>query len=169
MIEHKYNSKNYENSLDIKTYLDILYSTDILSNDCIKKFNTNDFIQTDKPFQKYSKLNEYKDCTGIYIFLNADCIPVYVGVGGEKNGKQDLMKRLTQHFPASSHLAKNIKETEKVLGIDTSDKTPKEIMLKYAPELLIVNIGALSDEDSCRKSNNLEKALISLWNCRYNR
>ncbi len=171
IIDNTYNRKDYSENNDLKNYLDDLFSENIEATDCIKNFDTNEFVKNGMQSQSYSNLYDCSGKTGIYIFFNKDNVPVYIGVGGEKNGKQDLKKRLTQHFPDTSHLAKNIRETEKVLGYEKQVEhlTSKEIMLKYAPKFLIVIIGNLVEPHNCQKSQKLEKILIALWNSRYNR
>ena len=72
-----------------------------------------ELLEKSKSFSK-----DYRDKTGVYIFLNNNNIPVYIGFSG-KGKKQDLKKRIENQLSAKdnnySNIVTNIIKIEKEL------------------------------------------------------
>jgi len=120
------------------------------------------------------KLNPFKKDIGVYIFLDEDNFPVYIGVAAEKESKHSLRDRLQKQFNcnlSNSTISKNISTIEKIYGNSIDDETlekKKLLLLKYAPKLLVIPIGELNEPENISKALELEKLLISLYNSKYN-
>jgi len=148
-------------------------------NISIKSFKTQDIIsipteENQKPDNNLKPLDEFKDKTGVYIFLDKDKNPSYIGVAGEKNAKQHLRKRLEQHFNCNSGLSKNIIEIENLLNNikikpTNNRRILKDLILEYVPNFLVIEVGTLEDETAVKRSLNLEKCLIAIFNSKYNK
>jgi len=149
------NNINISYEIILKTYsfsypyieetINLLYAKqkNLSQNISIKSFKTQDIInkpteKNENPDNNLKPLDEFKDKTGVYIFLDKDKNPVYIGVAGEKKAKQHLRKRLEQHFNCNSGLSKNIIEIENLLNNininpTTDRKILKNLILKYTP------------------------------------
>ncbi len=118
----------------------------------------------------------YKEKTGVYIFLDNDNIPVYVGVAGKVGGDHDIKQRLQKQFNCdntNATLSINIEEIESILqSIQINcpkKKDKKELILKYASKLLVIEVGDISSADEVQKAQSLEILLIALFNAKYNK
>ncbi|PIE80805.1 MAG: hypothetical protein CSA15_01485 [Candidatus Delongbacteria bacterium] len=63
----------------------------------LDKFNPSKIIN-DNGNNNLSSLDILKDRTGVYIFVNNEKVPVYIGVGGKKVEGQDLKTRIGQEL-----------------------------------------------------------------------
>lgn len=119
-------------------------------------------------------LKNFSNSTGVYIFLDKDNVPVYIGVAGIEGSRQPLQERLRKHFKCrtDSNLSKNIYEIETIYGnklANTSENDKKQLILDYAPKLLIIKVGELGNSVAAKKASSLEILLISLFNSKYNK
>lgn len=179
-INISYNTiiKNYNLNSDLKKTIKGLY------DGIYPTFITSSIIILgDKSTNYLDSLNDFINKTGVYIFLNNDNVPVYIGVAGEKASKQSLKARLSLQLngnKSNSTLAKNIKEIEELLNNtdftyfhsdDELNKTNyKQLILDYAPKFIVIDKGILShDNDNAKESLSLEKALIAIFNSKYNK
>ena len=179
-ISYEYIKKNYNfKSIFIKETISILFEKQKLSNnEYVKQYRTADIIiepndKELKPYNNLKPLDAYKEKTGVYIFLDINNIPVYIGVAGEKNSKQHLRKRLEQHFNCNSGLTKTIIEIENLLKNKKFKKTEdrkilKKKLLEYCPKFLVIDCGNLNN-DNVQESLDLEKCLIAIFNSKYNK
>lgn len=158
----------------IKIIIESLYSKSINGN--IEIFNSCDMIniESEKSRNNLNILDDYKNNTGVYIFLNND-LPVYIGVAGNNvKSNHSIKDRVGVHLKCDDNatLPNNIYTIETLLGNDVINLTKinrKNLILTYAPKLIIINIGLLHNEQDIKKSNDLEQLLISLFNSKYNK
>jgi len=121
-------------------------------------------------------LEEYQNKTGVYIFLDNDNIPVYIGLAGKVGGSHDIKQRLQKQFNCNgtnSTLYKNIEEIENILQNSSvpseSMADKKELILEFAPKLLVIEVGELNINGDVLRAQSLETLLISLFNSKYNK
>jgi len=131
---------------------------------------------------KLAILNPLKDKTGIYIFLDSEFVPVYIGIGGQKTNGQNLKIRLGQELRAhvkkgqsteyskdsGATLSKNIQEIDKLLtqediSADTSIETIKGF------KIITLAVGDIDCEKDVLNARALETVLISLFHPKYNK
>lgn len=130
-----------------------------------------------------SILDCLKGKTGVYIFIDNDSVPVYIGIGGQKvKATQNLKVRLSQELrsyckenAATSYskdsgatLSKNIQEidallTNKQVSPDDSVETIKSF------GLITITVGSITDKNSVNNSQALESILIALFHPKYNK
>ena len=117
-----------------------------------------------------------KDRTGIYIFLDSNSIPVYIGIGGQKiNANQGLKARIGQELRAFKNegdtgttLSKNIQEIDSLL--ENKKITADESILRIKSfSLLSIDVGDIAIEVDVFKSKSLETILIALYHPKYNK
>ena len=120
-------------------------------------------------------LNEFDGSTGVYIFLNKNHIPVYIGVAGKQGSTHSLKDRLQKQFnchESNATLAKNIVDIESLLQNksipNSSVKDRKKLISEYAPTLIIIDMGTLNNSN-VKNSLALEQILISIFNSKYNK
>ena len=128
---------------------------------------------------KLSILNILKGKSGVYIFLDSDRIPVYIGKGGtsKKLTGTDLKSRVGQELRAGSignTLSKNIIDIE-------SELQNKNISKEFSIDNLIKNFSLLTitvcdrvanneiDEVNILKAEALEMVFIALFHPKYNK
>ncbi len=164
----------YQNlSTYVKNVINAIYGEDISGID-LKCFYSSTIINTDGK-NNMGVLTSYKKKTGVYIFLDNNSMPVYIGVAGKIGGEHSIQKRLQKQFnchKTNGTLALNIAEIEEAYGTNignTSKKDRKNLILNYAPNLLVICVGELENDDDIRTSLSLEKILISLFNSKYNK
>jgi hypothetical protein len=132
---------------------------------------------------KLSILNSLKTKTGVYIFLDNESIPVYIGIGGQKvNAKQDLKVRISQELRAycqnnvttnyskdsGATLSKNIQNIDTLLtNNQVSPDDSVETIKSFS--LITIAVGAITDENSVNNSQALETILIALFHPKYNK
>ncbi|MCK5538961.1 MAG: hypothetical protein KAI79_19210 [Bacteroidales bacterium] len=140
----------------------------------IQCFNSKDIINLNKK-NTIKMLSPYKNKTGVYIFLDDNDIPVYIGVAGKVGGCHSIKNRLQKQFNCDSTngtLSKNIYDIETLIGnilINSNQIDKKKLILKYAPKLLVIEVGDLINPDDINISLALEQVLISLFNSKYNK
>ncbi len=134
--------------------------------------------------QKYKLeiLKLLEDKTGVYIFIDNENIPVYIGIGGQKQNKQDLKTRVSQELRAyvtkgkttsyskdtGATLSKNIQEIESIL--QNQKITPdNSIELIKSFSLLTITVGEVTIKSDVLKSRALETILIALFHPKYNK
>lgn len=132
------------------------------SSDRIEKFIAKDYK---------SVRNKFTNKTGVYIFLNEEMIPVYIGEGGIEK-KDDLKERLNHQIvrapkDKAKTLLKNIKDIEELLQNRPieNDEALKMINEFY---VLVVITGDMGTE-AVKQTNALETILIALYGPKYNK
>lgn len=132
---------------------------------------------------KLSSLANLKNKTGVYIFLNQNSIPVYIGIGGQKiGGGQDLKARISQELRAyvtnkqTTHyskdsgatLSKNIQEIDSLLN--NSIVTPDNSIEKMKVfTVIVIIVGDLNNKYDVLRSRALETICIALFHPQYNK
>jgi len=168
-IFNKYNNLNTYT----KNVINAIYGEEVCAVD-LKCFYSKDIIKINGN-NNIKILNKYKGKTGIYIFLDNDNIPVYIGVAGKIDSNHSIQDRLQKQFnchSSNSTLSLNIFDTEKSYGnilTNSSKDDKKQLILNYTPKLLIINAGDLSCDNDVYTSLALEQVLISLFNSKYNK
>lgn len=177
--KHKYFDLRVKNIIE-KLYDDSIDEHELkFFNIRIKKIELSDMIKLSIQ-NSYKSLEFLKKKTGVYLFLDKDENPVYVGFSG-RGEKQDLKEKIIKHFSKNKSVSKlisNIKEIENYLNnINLGDTEFKEILLNYTPFLIVIDCGNMyKNETSMEKNENnvkfaraLEVILISLFNSKYNK
>lgn len=118
-------------------------------------------------YKKY--LNFIKEKTGVYIFLDKNNKPVYIGFGGQVDKEQSLYERIrSKQLSSNDTLIKNINEKESC-DLDTSKSWErKKFLLKNISSLIIIDCGT-QIEENVRFAQSLEIILIALFNPKYNK
>jgi hypothetical protein len=129
-----------------------------------------------------SSLGSLEGKTGIYIFLDSESIPVYIGIGGQKVNGQDLKIRLAQELRAyvtknektkyardtGATLSKNIQVIDKLLmGNNILPDNSIETIKKF--NIIALIVGEINEEENVLKARALETVLISLYGPKYNK
>lgn len=171
--------------LRVKDIIEKLYDDSIdkyelkLSNITIKKIRLSDMIKLNIQ-NSYKNLEFVKKKTGVYLFLDKDEKPVYIGFSG-RGKKQYLKERIKKHFSGNesvSKLIRNIKEIENYLNNTNLEDTEfKEILLNYTPFLIVIDCGNMYKNETFKEKNEenvkfaqaLEVILIALFNSKYNK
>jgi len=162
------NLNSYTQDIINKLYGERINNIDILN------FLSSNIINLDGS-NNIQMLNSYQDKTGVYIFLNEENIPVYIGVAGKRNSNHSIKDRLQKQFncnTSNSTLSKNISDIESLCGNSLRNvlkQDRKQLILDYAPKLIVINVGNLSCIDDVNKSLALEQILISIFNSKYNK
>lgn len=169
----------------VKFIIEKLYDDSIdehelkLFNITIKKIRLSDMIKLNIQ-NSYKNLEFVQKKTGVYLFLDKDENPVYIGFGG-RGKKQDLKERIKKHFSGNESVSKlitNIKEIENYLNNTNLENTEfKNILLDYTPFLIVIDCGNMykdkismeKNEDNVKFAQALEVILISLFNSKYNK
>jgi len=76
------------------------------------------------------------------------------------------------YIPTEDEWERVIYEIEKLYGnilTNSSKDNKKQLILDYAPKLLVINVGDLSCDNDVYTSLALEQVLISLFNSKYNK
>ena len=180
-ILNKYSNLNEK----VKFIIEKLYDDSIdehelkLFNITIKKIRLSDMIKLNIQ-NSYKNLEFVQKKTGVYLFLDKDENPVYIGFGG-RGEKQDLKERIKKHFSGNesvSKLIRNIKEIENYLNNTNLEDTEfKNILLDYTPFLIVIDCGDMyknkismeKNEDNVKFAQALEVILIALFNSKYNK
>jgi len=132
----------------------------------------------------YSCFISLKKKTGIYLFLNNDDAPVYIGIGGEKVNGQDLKTRLQQEINVyvqknsslstiyakntGATLSKNIQEIDTVL--ENKKVLPDNSIEKIKTfSILTVIAGDINNKEDVIRARALEMVLIALFHPKYNK
>ena len=163
--------------------IDILYHDFTIQNqnqsDVVKiKFFSLDRIVKVESKNIISELNELKKKVGVYIFINEECEPVYIGLAGKKNGDHSLKDRLQKQLNANltnSTLAKNIRDMEGLLQNDpkilnTQKKSDlKKLILIYSTYIIVIITGLLNEDSAIKEAEDLEKILIAILRPKYNK
>lgn len=171
--------------LRVKDIIEKLYDDSIdehelkLFNITIKKIRLSDMIKLNIQ-NSYKNLEFVKKKTGVYLFLDKDENPVYIGFSG-RGEKQDLKERIIKHFSKNKSVSKlitNIKEIENYLNnINLENTEFKEILLNYTSFLIVIDCGNMyknetfkeKNEDNVKFAQALEVILIALFNSKYNK
>jgi len=121
----------------------------------------------------YDTIISTKETVGIYLFLNSDGLPTYIGKGGtsrSSNGK-DLYFRLQQELGSGNKhntLSNNIKEISNV-----SEEQSLELIKSFTLKILILGNRTNSSENINKeiilKSEAIETLLIALFDPVYNK
>lgn len=169
----------------VKFIIEKLYDDSIdehelkLFNITIKKIRLSDMIKLNIQ-NSYKNLEFVKKKTGVYLFLDKDENPVYIGFGG-RGKKEDLKERIKKHFSGNESVSKlitNIKEIENYLNNTNLEDTEfKNILLDYTPFLIVIDCGDMyknkismeKNEDNVKFAQALEVILIALFNSKYNK
>lgn len=169
----------------VKFIIEKLYDDSIdehelkLFNITIKKIRLSDMIKLNIQ-NSYKNLEFVQKKTGVYLFLDKDENPVYIGFGG-RGEKQDLKERIIKHFSKNKSVSKlitNIKEIENYLNNTNLEDTEfKNILLDYTPFLIVIDCGDMyknkismeKNEDNVKFAQALEVILIALFNSKYNK
>ena len=180
-ILNKYSNLNEK----VKFIIEKLYDDSIdehelkLFNITIKKIRLSDMIKLNIQ-NSYKNLEFVQKKTGVYLFLDKDENPVYIGFGG-RGKKQDLKERIKKHFSGNESVSKlitNIKEIENYLNNTNLEDTEfKNILLDYTPFLIVIDCGDMyknkismeKNEDNVKFAQALEVILIALFNSKYNK
>ena len=123
----------------------------------------DDIVIKGEKYNKCLHLEDYKEYFGVYIFLDIQNRPVYIGVSGANKTKANLRQRVCAQLTNSSHLIKNISYVESLISGKTVNVT-RDTILQYATKILICPCGKDAD-----KAQDLEVLLLSLCNTKYNR
>lgn len=122
--------------------------------------------------ERYELLANIAGATGVYIFLDTNKIPIYIGKGGI--GKQDdLATRVRNEckiYPvedSGATLSKNIKLEKKLLGITLSYEETVQII--NGLRVISIKVGKMIHAKNQRYASYLESLLIMLFNPRLNR
>jgi hypothetical protein len=142
---------------------------------CVQSFESKNIINIDA-YNTLRELDLYKNKTGIYIFLDENIVPVYIGEAGKQGGKHSLKDRLGVQFkcdPSNATLAKNISTIETLLqntkvAKNDLQKEMKQLILKYAPTFIVISLGDIT-EDNVKNARAIEQVLIALFNSKYNK
>lgn len=171
--------------LRVKNIIEKLYDDSIdehelkLFNITIKKIRLSDMIELNIQ-NSYKNLEFVKKKTGVYLFLDKNENPVYIGFGG-RGEKQDLKERIIKHFSKNKSVSKlitNIKEIENYLNNTNLEDTEfKNILLDYTSFLIVIDCGDMyknkismeKNEDNVKFAQALEVILIALFNSKYNK
>jgi hypothetical protein len=174
--------KTFERVMNTYPNLDVYYRNILRgifgfqSDTLIQCYYSKDIIKFDEANTLKGVLDNLNNKCGIYIFLNKFNSPVYIGVAGEKNSKHSLYDRLQKQFNCGERngtLSKNIVEIKQLLQnkqFNASSKDEyKQFILDYAPKLLVIPLGSISNENNKFNALNLEKILIAVLNSKYNK
>lgn len=135
----------------------------------IKKVKIENIINENgkNSYKKY--LDFIKEKTGVYVFLDKNNKPLYIGFGGQIDKEQSLYERISsKQLSSNDTLIKNINEKENC-GSDTSKSCErKKLLLKYTSSLIIIDCG-IQIEENVRFAQSLEVILIALFNSKYNK
>lgn len=136
----------------------------------IKKVKIENIINENSKNSYKKYLDFVKEETGVYIFLDKNKKPAYIGFGGQVDKGQSLYERITsKQLSSNDTLIKNINEKEKCnLDISKLSYKRKELLLKYTSSLIIIDCGT-QIEENVRFSQSLEVILIALFNPKYNK
>jgi hypothetical protein len=144
------------------------------TNSSIVFFKTEKFINLNS-CNNLSGLNYYYNKIGVYIFLDKNKVPIYIGVAGEINSKHSLQGRLKKQLncnQSNSTISKNIAVIETIFQnreMNNGLNTPKNLLLEYAPNFLVIEVGDIGDNEAVKKALELEVFLIALFNSKYNK
>jgi len=127
-----------------------------------------------------SILDCLKGKAGVYIFMNNDSVPVYIGKGGTSSSinkkAKDLKFRIGQELGSGNKhntLSNNIITIDSMLSNNTITESESIEHIKCFSLIVIssgdrINDGSLV-QDSIDRANNLETILISLFHPKYNK
>ena len=144
------------------------------ANFSIVPFKTKKFISLNS-YNNLSGLDYYKNKIGVYIFLDKNQVPVYIGVAGEENSTHSLKDRLQKQLncnKSNSTISKNIAVIETILQnreMNNELNALKNLLLEYAPNFLVIEVGSIGDNEAAKKALELEVFLIALFNSKYNK
>ncbi len=125
-------------------------------------------------------LNSLIGKAGIYIFLDQDLVPVYIGKGGTSSSTaddaKDLKFRINQQLGGGNRhntLSNNIIEIESLLSNNTITEDESIEYIKSF-SLLVISSGDRRKngslfQDSIDNANTLETILIALFHPKYNK
>lgn len=103
-----------------------------------------ELLEKSKSFSK-----DYRDKTGVYIFLNNNNIPVYIGFSG-KGKKQDLKKRIENQLSAKDNNCSNL--VYNIIKIE--EKLDNEGLKNNIPEIESISITLQLKKEHKKKSKN---------------
>jgi len=159
---------------EYRKIIETLY-TGIPQNQIYQIFKVDELIRPNRG-NNLIPLKELKDKVGVYIFINENCEPVYVGLTGRKEkSSQSLRDRLQKQLNGNednSTLAKNIREIESLLNTINEKEKPKELkewIVMYTTYIIVIITGELKDNEAIKKAQNLETVLIALLRPKYNK
>ncbi len=168
--------------LSLVNNLDTFYRNivqDLLTNDQdLIDLNTVINLNGDN---RLNNLNVLNDQNGCYIFLDQNNNPIYIGKTGAGES-HSVKKRVSIHLRANitangnSTLVKNIREIEGLLQNNNAIRNIpennisdlKQLILDYAPKLIVITTGKITDPISGQRSKELEKILVALMRPKYN-
>ena len=163
-------------SEEYKEIIRILY-TEIPQNQIFKIFKVEELIRTNGN-NYLVPIKELKEKIGVYIFINKEYEPVYIGLAGKEDSTHSLRDRLQKQLNANlsnSTLAKNIRDIEgllqsdsTILNIEQKEKL-RELILRYTAYIIVIITGEREDNNAIKKAKDLEKVLIALLRPRYNK
>ena len=175
---------NYQ-QMDIffKNGISALYGDNVEENFEVNCFLPCNIIK-ESGKNSYKCFNTLKNKSGVYLFLNNNTEPVYIGIGGEKLNGQDLERRLIQEVNvyvkkdsnfktkyaknSGATLSKNIQDIDSILENNevTPDNSIERIKLF---SILTLSVGKINDKNSVLKSRSFETILIALFKPKYNK
>lgn len=128
--------------------------------------------QKGKKHNPFNMLSGVRGATGVYLFIDNDGVPVYIGKGGTGK-KDDLAIRVRNEckiFPCEdtgATLSKNIKGQHKLLNQELGDS--KVACMIRELEVTVINVGKMTDSDSQSFAAYLESLLLLLFKPKYNK
>ena len=158
-------SKSIINSLYSK-YNDLL----VCECCCIRDIIENNKAKNTR--KRFPMLQGVSKATGVYLFINSERVPVYIGVGGV--GKSDDLAvrvrnecKLYPNEDSGATLSKNIKENSRLLCNELSDEQIKSMICSF--KVVVINVGEMNEPESQKFANYLESLLILLFKPLYNK
>ena len=123
------------------------------------------------------KLDSYSDKSGVYIFLDEDNIPVYIGVAGKIGGMHSIKDRLGVQLKcdlSNATLIKNILSVNVLLQDtkhqeNTTNNEFKKLILEFSPRFIVISLGNVTHDSSVKNANVIEQSLIAIFNSKYNK
>jgi hypothetical protein len=151
--------------LDIKKIIDNYPNYKIIKTNLMIKINNKNEIK--------KHLEEFQNKCGVYIFLNNENIPIYIGSTKHSYKFKGRISMQLSPGKGNSTLINNIAFYHCLCGqykdykssyIINNKKCAKRLLIKYAPKLMLIDLSHISDEEI----NQVEKQLIFKYRPKYN-
>ena len=157
-----------------KSIINSLYSNQndllVIKCCCIREIIENNKANNTR--NRFTMLQEVSNATGVYLFINSEHVPVYIGVGGV--GKSDDLAdrvrnecKLHPNEDSGATLSKNIKENSRLLCNELSDEQIKSMICSF--EVVVIKVGEMNEPENQKFANYLESLLILLFKPLHNK
>ena len=121
---------------------------------------------------RFPMLSDATNKTGVYLFINSEYVPVYIGVGGvgKSDDLADRVRNECKLYPSEdtgATLSKKIKENSSLLCNKLSDDQIISMICSF--EVIVIDLGKMDNPDNQKFASYLESLLILLFKPLYNK